>query len=252
MNVFGEYADFYDAFYRNKSYAAEAGFVHGLIQEHVRRTKPSILDFGCGTGKHACEMAVFGYSVLGVDRSEHMIRQAQERAAGRSDLEFVVGDIRDKQMDRKFDAVVSLFHVISYLPADEDLRSVFLNARRHLLDGGVFLFDFWHGPAVLKDPPVQRERTVDCGECRITRIAIPRIRKDENVVEITYKFLVVSLSGGETKSFEETHVMRFLFPEELEVMAKDCGLRLIRTGTWLEKGPARDDNWNAWAMAVCA
>ena len=250
MNVFGEYADYYDAFYKEKSYLSEAAFVDKLIRTHIGNNSPEILDFGCGTGKHACEMSALGYHVCGVDRSERMIRQACERSEGRAGLKFLVGDIRCVDAGRRFDAVTSLFHVISYLPADEDQRAVFQNARRHLREGGVFLFDFWHGPAVKKDPPVQREKTVESGDYHITRRATPKLHRDAPLVEITYNFSVKHRNSGAVKNFEETHVMRYLFSAELEKMAESCGLRLIRTGTWLEEGPPRDDNWNAWAMAV--
>ena len=54
-----------------------------------------------------------------------------------------------------FDAVIALFHVVSYQTTEHDLRATFATAARHLNPGGVLLFDVWHGPAVLAQQPEQ-------------------------------------------------------------------------------------------------
>jgi SAM-dependent methyltransferase len=69
MSVFGEsYAGYYDLFYANKDYAAEAAFVREVIQRHKPNAR-SILDLGCGSARHAVEFARAGLTVTGVERS---------------------------------------------------------------------------------------------------------------------------------------------------------------------------------------
>ena len=51
MNVFGEYAEFYDALYQDKDYMSEARTVDSLLKKYGNNVK-SLLVFGCGTGKH--------------------------------------------------------------------------------------------------------------------------------------------------------------------------------------------------------
>ena len=57
---------------------------------------------------------------------------------------------------QKFDAIVFLFHVMSYQVTNKMLNEVFSNVFKHLNDGGLFIFDFWYGPAVLTDPPKKK------------------------------------------------------------------------------------------------
>src|SRR5690349_2904728 len=106
--TFGDYATYYDALYRDKDYAAEAEYV----AQSIRRACPaarSILEFGSGTGKHARLLQQRGFEVVGIERSASMAAHAG------SAFRCIHGDIRSIRVERRFDAVVSLFHVISYL-----------------------------------------------------------------------------------------------------------------------------------------
>ena len=162
MSSFSDYAPYYDLFYRGKDYAAEAGFVLGVLRDHGCRPH-KMLELGCGTGGHAEHFAKAGCSVLGVDLSERMVGRAEERFAalpaelsGR--FRGMQGDASNFVSPEKVGAVVSLFHVASYQTSNDALLGYFRSARSALEPGGLFLFDFWYGPAVLTDRPHGRER----------------------------------------------------------------------------------------------
>ena len=81
MPVFGAYSRYYDLLYRDKDYAGEAAYVHGLI-ERYRPGSVSILDLGCGTGRHDFCLAELGHELTGVDLSHEMLAvAAQQKAA---------------------------------------------------------------------------------------------------------------------------------------------------------------------------
>jgi len=68
MTIFGDYARYYDVLYQDKDYAGEADFVLSCLVR--RQGEPrTLLDLGCGTGRHGLEMARRGVSVTGVDMS---------------------------------------------------------------------------------------------------------------------------------------------------------------------------------------
>ncbi len=165
MKNFGEYAHYYDLLYRDKDYEKEANFVHGLIHKYSPNAR-TILELGCGTGRHAELLASKGYDVLGIDRSREMLEAANKRlirlektAAAR--LSFDQGDVRTYRTDKSFDAVISLFHVMSYQTTNKDLQDVFETAKVHLNRGGLFIFDCWYGPAVLTDRPAVRVKRLE-------------------------------------------------------------------------------------------
>lgn len=58
-------------------------------------SRATALDLGCATGAHAAMLAELGWSALGVDPSEAMIRAAEERYAGNADVRFAKGTMLD-------------------------------------------------------------------------------------------------------------------------------------------------------------
>lgn len=72
------YVECYDLLHRDKDYAVEAAYVADRLKRHGVEAG-AILDLGSGTGKHALELVRMGNDVLGVDRSDAMVRIANQR-----------------------------------------------------------------------------------------------------------------------------------------------------------------------------
>lgn len=251
MSSFSDYAHYYDLFYRGKDYAAEAAFVLDVLGSHGCRPR-KILELGCGTGGHAEHFAKAGCSVLGVDLSERMVERATERfAALPSELSGrfrgMQGDASNFVSPEKVDAVVSLFHVASYQTTNEALLGYFRSARSALEPGGLFLFDFWYGPAVLTDRPHDRERreVADDG-AEIVRQTRPVMRFDDNVVDVNYTFRLGK--SGSAQEFCETHRMRYLFLPEIEMLAQATGFAVEQAGAWMSQAPLDDATWYGWGL----
>jgi SAM-dependent methyltransferase len=137
------------------------------------------LELGCGTGKHAKLLNEKGFCVHGIDLSKTMLEQAlgfENRT-----LSFSFGDVRDYRIERKFDAVISLFHVASYQNTNEDLLQYFKTANVHLNSGDIFIFDFWYGPAVLSEKPENRVKYLEDNRVKIERKAFPVVHYNRNV-----------------------------------------------------------------------
>lgn len=78
MPVFDDYAAYYDLLYNDKDYHSEVEYISSLIEKIGIKAAGSLLDIGCGTGKHAAEFIECGYEVFGVDLSSEMLRIAKE------------------------------------------------------------------------------------------------------------------------------------------------------------------------------
>ena len=183
--VFDAYAAYYDLLYQDKNYQKEAQYICGLLDDNGIRSG-EILELGSGTGKHAEEFAKMGFCVHGIDLSQKMIQEANHRNNNQKDkLFFEVGDVRDFKAGKKFDAVISLFHVISYQIKNEDIQKMFKTAAKHLKQNGVFIFDFWYGPGVLTDPPAVRKKRLENKDIEVLRIAEPVMYPNENIVDVT-------------------------------------------------------------------
>lgn len=71
-------------------------------------------------------------------------------------MKFYRGNITEFRLNKKFDTVLALFHVMSYQVGNNDIINVLKNTSEHLERGGVFIFDCWYGQAVLTDRPSVR------------------------------------------------------------------------------------------------
>ena len=128
MDNFNLYAEYYDILYRDKDYNAEVAYLNSLIKKYRIQSVKELLDLGCGTGIHADLFSKFGYKVDGVDISIKMINKAKASFLKNLDLNFFLGDIKEFKIDKQYDVVTSLFHVISYQNKNLDLMKAFKTA----------------------------------------------------------------------------------------------------------------------------
>lgn len=251
--TFDVYAHYYDLVYGDKDYAREAEYVSALIRAQTQ-TAQRLLELGCGTGGHAEHLARLGFSVLGVDRSEQMIERAEARRktlaaeiGGR--LRFQRGDIRALGSAQTSDAVISLFHVMSYQTSNDDMDAALATAAANLAAGGLFVFDFWHGPGVLTDPPVVRVKRLSNEHVSVVRIAEPVLHPNENVVDVNYTVFVTDRKTQACETITETHRMRYWFLPELRFMLLAHGLEVVRANPWLSDTDLGLSSWTGVVVA---
>jgi SAM-dependent methyltransferase len=253
MNVFDLYAAYYDLLYRDKDYAGEANYLLALIGEAAPHAR-SMLELGCGTGGHAIEFAERGFSVHGIDFSASMIERAHRRRAMVAEsqarrLAFEVGDVRTFRANRTFDVVVSLFHVMSYQTTNDDQAAAFATARCHLPPGGLFVFDFWYGPAVLTDRPRSVVKRVSDDRIEVVRKTTPSMHPNQNRVDVHFDVDIVSRTDGDARQLSETHHMRYLFLPEIEQQLRHNDFELLSAQAWMTRQALDDRTWYGCVVA---
>lgn len=245
METFQDYAYYYNAFYRDKDYIREAKQVDDLLQKYGNHVK-SVINYGCGTGKHDIELAKLGYSCTGIDLSETMIEVARKNS---NSIDFSVADIRTYEPAKKYDAVISLFHVMSYQNSNNDILAAFQSARKALDKGGLFLFDAWYGPGVLTDPPVVRVKEVEDEQFKLVRVARPVMYDKRNVVDVCYEVLVIDKNTFVTKTINEVHSMRYFFKPEIDILLEQTGFELV---TNLDCNTLKETDYASWTSYFIA
>ncbi len=254
MSIFEGYSKYYDLLYADKNYSSEAAFVLELVRRHCPSAN-CLLELGCGSGGHALLLAQSGIKVCGVDRSPRMVEMARGKLATllpgdiSQCLTFLQGDLRHIRLQKRFDAVIALFHVMSYQVTNADVADAFRVAREHLNPGGVFVFDCWYGPGVLSAPPAVRVKRLNDHVRRITRISEPVMYASQNVVDVNYTLVVCDHDGNNLEELKETHRMRYFFVPELEMFASQAGLRIIESREWMAGKEPDFSSWNACFVA---
>lgn len=248
MNNFIEYAKYYDLLNKEKNYVDECNYLQKIFDRfNVKAT--SLLDFGCGTGRHALEFAKRGHRVEGVDLSAEMIKIAIE--ALNKELLLTSGEIsfltlKDylAQPIKKNDISLSLFHVANYQTADEDLSAYFRILNESTKPGGLVIFDYWYRPAVNHLKPEKRTKIVENDELRVTRTSTPNYIKNGEVIKVLFDILIENKESGESYKINENHKMRPILVEELrEVLPKE--FNLVGTFEWLGFSSPTNESWSA-------
>ena len=245
MSQFGDlYSKYYDLLYQDKDYDAEVEYINSLIQNHTNKVE-TILDLGCGTGKHDELLCDKGYKIHGVDISEEMLKLARLRRKGReNNLTFSRSDITKLDLGQKFDVIISLFHVISYQKTNSLLDKVFLNVFKHLNDDGLFIFDFWYGPAVLTNLPKKKTKRLKNETIEIIRLTDTKMHADLNTVDVNFDVSIKNFKDNNVIKKKEIHQMRYLFDTELEMFCEKYGFQINKKFKWLTNQTPSFKSWS--------
>lgn len=245
--MFKNYAHYYNLLYKDKDYTAECAHVDALIRQYSKPGVSKLLDIGCGTGRHAHGMTELGYRVAGIDQSEEMINSAKARAI--PGAEFQVGDATSFKLGRHFDIVTSLFHVISYQTTNLAVQQTFARAAEHLDPGGLFIFDFWYGPAVVTERPAVRIKRLEDEKIKVTRLTEPVWKCNENVVDVHFELLITDKATDQVETVKELHPMRYFFKPEMELFLAVAGFSLKYCKEWMTGNEPSDHTWGVCCVA---
>jgi SAM-dependent methyltransferase len=248
INPFREYAQYYDLLYRDKDYARETEFVVQLFDRWL--AKPSdqiaVLDLACGTGRHAQELARLNYKVEGSDISADMVAVASEQANKQGlNIHYYNESFQScDRIARKYDAVIIMFSAINYLTEYRDFSKALKNIRALLRDGGVLIFDFWNGNAVINDFSPVRIKRVE-GEGRsVMRISSTSLDKVLQIATVKFDFMLMQ-SGSIVREFSEVHSIRYFFPQEMMDLLRANGFEVVHRCPFLEQNGLIEPNvWN--------
>lgn len=237
-SVFDSYSQYYDMIYCDKDYLGEVEYIDDLLHRY-NISGNQLLEFGAGTGKHGQLLAERGYNVTGIERAPEMAAQATSTDG----FTCQAGDICTVKLGRSFDAVLALFHVISYQVCNQSVRAVFDRASEHLLTGGLFVFDVWYTPAVYAQQPAVRIKRMEREEVKVTRIAEPEFYPNSNRVDVHYTILVENLTNSTINTLSEVHPMRHFSIPELEFIAETAGFELVGSEGFLDRTEPGTGTW---------
>lgn len=116
----------------NKGHGKEIPYILNHI--HKIPDGGTVVDWGCGAGRHSHELARLGFKVIGVDYSARNIQIASSR---KSDNEtFYCEDCRSFKLKKPADIAICLYDVVGSSVNAKDNKSLIQNIRKNLKHGG--------------------------------------------------------------------------------------------------------------------
>ena len=218
--MFSETARYYDLIYDEfRDYAGDVNRVAGMVKRLAPGAR-TILDVGCGTGRHAQGLTTeHGYLVDGLDIEPGFVEIAQERCPhGR----FFVGDMADFDLGRRYDTVLCLFSGIGYVKTRERLSSSAGCIRRHLSPGGVAVVEAWMAPDTFTAGKVYLQ-TAEREDLKVSRMSSSRVR--DGISLLDFHYLIGTPEG--VRHLQETHELALFTEEEMREGLEKGGLEVV-------------------------
>jgi SAM-dependent methyltransferase len=233
-----ENAAYYEQTYRRRRADVE------LYLSMAERFGGPVLELGAGTGRVSRALASAGFEVVGVDASEAMIDEAERKRAkmsrrDRDRLSFVLGDLFEARIGRRFPLVISPFNVFMHVYDRRELGLALETVRSHLAPGGHFVFDVLvpDSAALARNP----ERLYRSHDVKLPpEGALHRYRERfeydpvTQVQTVTMYFEPVDTSRPPVT---QTLTHRQWFPAELEAAMHYEGLDVVERYGDFERGP---------------
>lgn len=113
----------------------------------------AVLDVACGVGRHACELALRGYDVTGIDLSPTMVQRAQALAQGCAQPPaFSQADMMALDYEESFDAAYCVGSSFGFFD-DQRNSDVATRIHRALKDNGTFLLQVINRDHAIQSQP---------------------------------------------------------------------------------------------------
>jgi ubiquinone/menaquinone biosynthesis C-methylase UbiE len=183
------------------------------------------LELAAGTGRIALPLAGRGIKVAGIELSPHMAEQFRSKA-GSDGVDLVVGDMTSTRVAGTFQLVYLLWNTIMNVTTQDEQTAVFENAAAHLVSGGCFLVEVRVPDPPDPDGPGRVAAMTDGHVCIDTL--------DDPIGQITSSHHWFNVDG---RMFASSGAYRYVWPSEMDLMARVAGLRLRERWSGWDRAP---------------
>lgn len=241
--TFNSYSKYYDLIYQKKKYKKEVNYINNLLKK-FNYNKKNLLEFGSGTGGHANFFIKKGFKVHGIEKSKEMIKFCKKQKG----FTFQQGDACKINLKKKYDIVISLFHVISYQIDKKNLNNFFKNASLHLNSNGILCFDFWYTPAVNYQKPKIMIKEIKYKNYKMIRLAEPKIYKKENIINVKYTIMMNNYLKKKIDVVRENHLMKHFSFKELKKVFEKHSFKCIHLSELVSGNKPSKNTWGVFCM----
>lgn len=179
----------------------------------------NILDLACGTGNMTMRLYSLGYNVSGVDISEKMLAIAKEKASRKNyKIPFFHQDIRDFDVNKKFDVIVSFTDGYNYLVSEKDIKKSFERVCNSLNDNGIFIFDM---SSIYKFENIIGNKTFAENDENASYIWENYYDEDKHILEFDITLFIKKENSELFEKTVESHIQRGYKVDDVKKMLID-------------------------------
>ncbi|MGH9064873.1 MAG: class I SAM-dependent DNA methyltransferase [Acidimicrobiales bacterium] len=174
------------------------------------------LELAIGTGRVALPLAARGVPVSGIELSTAMADRLHAKSGGER-IQVTIGDMATTRLAERFRLVYLVFNTIGNLTTQDEQVACFANAAAHLEPGGAFLVEVGV-PDLRRLPPGE--------DARVFAHAPGYVGYDRYVDLVAQRAVSHHFVVGSAAVSESTTPFRYVWPSELDLMAKLAGMTL--------------------------
>jgi len=180
------------------------------------------LELGIGTGRIALPLCRRGVPVQGIDLSPDMVARLKSKP-GAEAIGVTLGNFASTTVDGTFRLAYLVYNTIENLTTQDEQVACFCNVAAHLEPGGCFVIEVGV-PPIRRLPPGERVRAFAVSPTRLGFDELDVARQ----LGVSHHYWI---GEGRAETFSMPY--RYVWPAELDLMARIAGLRLReRWGGW--------------------
>lgn len=199
----------------------------------------AVLDLCCGTGIVTVPLARTGLPVVGVDISAAMLETAWGKAAGLSNLTFVLQDALEFDAPQRFTLALMTGNAFQCFLTEQDVAALLAKASGLLLSGGIFIFDtrLPEGSNFTLEDDFKVWSDYTDADGNPAQFLVRQAAYDAETGVLRYEMKDVFADGSEKPS---TETLKFTPLETLRKLAQRAGFEIVgEYGNW-EREPLRE------------
>ena len=246
MASYGDFAYYYDMLTENVDYEKRCEYICSLLAENGV-SEGILLDLACGTGTMSLMLSEKGYDVVGVDGSEEMLTQAQEKKMETgADVMFLCQRMEELDLFGTINAAVSTLDSINHVTDEDTVKEIFRRVSLFMEDKGIFVFDvntpYKHREVLGDNTFIYDLDEVYCvwqnstDENLVTTISLDLFEKDEDDEETYYRY---------SEEFSE----RAYDLDDIKTWLENCRFEVLARYEEMTKDDVRSDTQRAVFVA---
>jgi SAM-dependent methyltransferase len=189
------------------------------------------LELGIGTGRLALPLSRRGVEVHGIELSPAMVAQLQAKP-GADTIDVTIGDFATTRVAGTFTLAYLVRNTIANLTTQDQQVACFRNVAAHLEPGGCFVIEVYV-PELQRLPPGE---TIHAFTVTPTHLGFEEFDVATQIAYSHHYWVV----DGQLETFSAP--FRYVWPSELDLMARLAGLTLRERWSSWEREPFTSDS----------